>query len=218
MSKFLDAVKAGDAAAVSRLVDEDPALLSTQENGISAVMLALYHGRRDVARLLIDRGAPLSFHDLCAAGDVDRVQAMLGDDRPLLDRRSADGFPPLGLAVFFGNREVAKFLIAEGADVNAAAENAQRVAPVHAAAAVCDHEILTILLDQGADPDARQQNGYTPLHTAAARGDIDMARLLLARGADASARGTDGLSVADVAHKYGQGAFADWWAASGVRR
>ena len=211
MNTFLDAVKAGDAATVHRLLDEDNSLLSSGENGVSAVMLALYHGKRDVARLLIDRGAPLSFHDLCAAGDVDRVRAMLRDDLALLDRRSADGFPPLGLAVFFGNRDVAKFLIDEGADVNASADNPQRVAPVHAAAAVCDHEILSLLLDRGADPNARQQNGYTPLHTAAARGDADMARLLLSHGADPSVQGSDGLSVADVARKYGQSAFAEWW-------
>ena len=211
MNTFLDAVKAGDAATVDRLIDEDRSLLSSHENGVSAVMLALYHGKRDVARLLIDRGAPLSFHDLCAAGDVDRVRAMLRDDPALLDRRSADGFPPLGLAVFFGNRDVAKFLIDEGADVNAAADNPQRVAPVHAAAAVCDHEILTLLLERGADPNARQQNGYTPLHTAAARGDIEMARLLLSHRADPSVQGSDAMSVADVAQKYGQSGFARWW-------
>ena len=216
MDTFLDAVKAGDAATVDRLLTEDRSLLLSHENGVSAVMLALYHGKRDVARMLIDRGAPLSFHDLCAAGDVSRVRAMLRDDPSLLDRRSADGFPPLGLAVFFGNRDVAKFLVDEGADVNAAADNAQSVAPVHAAAAVCDHEILTVLLDRGADPNARQQNGYTALHTAAARGDIDMARLLLRHGADPSVQGSDGLSVPDLARKYGQSGFAQWWESRGA--
>lgn len=212
MREFLDAVKAGDAAEVGRLLDADPRLASiTDEKGVSATLLALYHAKRDIARLLIERGASLSFHDACGAGETERAKQMLGDDPTLLDRRSSDGYPPLGLAIFFGNRDLAKFLIEQGADVDAAADNPQRVAPVHAAAAVCDHEILQMLIERGADANARQQLDYTPLHTAAARGDMKMAKMLLAGGADRDARGSDGSTVADVARKYGQTAFVEWW-------
>lgn len=212
MTGFLDAVKRGDRDEVGRLLDSDPALASSaDERGVSAVSTALYHGRRDIARLLIDRGARLSFHDACAAGETRVVEEMLRRDPALLQKRSIDGFPPLGLAIFFGNRELAKELIEQGADVDAAAENPQRVAPVHAAAAVRDHQTLALLLDRGADPNARQQLGYTPLHTAASRGDVEMAKLLLSRGADPDVKGSDGASVADVARKYGQAAFAEWF-------
>ena len=212
MNEFIDAVKAGDVALVESLIEADRNVLqSTDENGVSAILLALYHGKRDVARLLIDRGAELSFHDACAAGETERARQILRRDPALLNSRSADGYPPLGLAIFFGNRELAKFLIESGADVNAAADNAQRVAPVHAAAAVRDHEILAMLLDRGADPNARQQMDFTALHTAASRGDVEMAILLLERGADAAVRTTDGLSIADIARKYGQSEFFEWW-------
>ena len=211
MSAFIDAVKSGDATEINRLLDADPKLLEAKdEKGVSAILLAMYHGKRDISRLLIARGARLSFHDACATGETERAKEMLLEEPALLDRRSPDGFPPLGLAIFFGNRDLAKFLIARGADVNAVAENAQRVAPVHAASAVCDHEILTMLLDRGADPNARQQMDYTPLHTAASRGDVAMARLLIERGADLQVKGSDGMSVADVARKYGQSAFVEW--------
>ena len=211
MSTFIDAIKSGDAAEVNRLLDADPNLLrAADEKGVSAVLLAMYHGKRDIARLLIARGAYLSFHEACAAGETERAKEMLLADPDLLDRRSVDGYPPLGLAIFFGNRELAKFLIAQGADVAAAAENAQRVAPVHAASAVCDHEILAMLLDRGADPNARQQQGFTAMHTAASRGDIEMAKLLMSRGADATAKTDDGMSVADIARKYGHADFAAW--------
>ena len=211
MSAFIDAVKAGDATEVNRQLDADPKLLRAKdEKGVSAILLAMYHGKRDIARLLVARGADLSFHEACAAGETDRAQEMLKSDPALLDTRSADGYPPLGLAIFFGNRDLAKFLIAHGADVNAAADNAQRVAPVHAASAVCDHELLTMLLDRGADANARQQMDYTPLHTAASRGDVVMAKLLLDRGADPHVKGSDGMSVADIARKYGHPEFAAW--------
>src|SRR5687767_11074016 len=211
MSDFLNALKTGDLATITHLLDSDPTVLGQSENGVSPVLLALYHGQRDIARLLIDRGAPLSFHDACAAGVNDRAKRMLRDDPSLLNRHSSDGYPPLGLAIFFGNRELAKMLVEEGADVNTASANAQRVAPLHAAAAVCDLEMIRILLDRGADPNARQQMDYTPLHTAASRGDIEMAKLLLSYGAARDVRGEDGLSAGDVARQRGKDEFAEWW-------
>lgn len=211
MSDFLDAIKSGDAARAGAMLDADPKLLHRSENGVTPLLTAIYHGKSDIARMLVERGAPLSFGEACAIGDEARVHAMLAEDRSLLDARTADGFPPVGMAIFFGHGALARWLIEQGADVNAAATNAQRVAPLHAAAAVCDRETLRALLARGADPNARQQMDYAPLHGAASRGDIEAAQLLLAHGADPDARGSDGMSVADLARKYGQAAFGEWW-------
>lgn len=209
MSELTDAIKAGDAAKAEALVDADPTLLRDAENGVTPVLLALYHGKNDLARTLATR-AELSFHEAAAMGDLERVRALLDGDASLLDRRSADGFPAVGLAIFFRQPHVARFLIERGADVNASADNAQRVAPLHAAAAVCDRESLQLLLERGADPNAKQQMDYTPLHGAASRGDIEAAKLLLAHGASRDAKGSDGLTPADVARKYGHPQFAEW--------
>jgi uncharacterized protein len=210
MSDLFEAIKAGDAARVSSLVDSDRGLLQATVDDVSPVLMALYHGKRDIAQLLVERGAPLGFAEACAYGDVEKVRVMLESDRSLLDRRSPDGYPPLGLAIFFGQSAIARFLIESGADVNAAAVNVNNVAPVHAAAAVRDIETMRMLLERGADPNARQQRDYTPLHGAASRGDIAMGTLLLAHGADVNARGTDGMTAADVAAKYGHPEFAAW--------
>src|SRR5689334_22779588 len=208
MSEFTDAIKAGDSARVSALIDADPALLSAADNNITPLLLAIYNGKPDIARLLVERGAPVSFGEACALGDEARVKELLTPQT--LNARSADGFPPLGLAIFFGHGALARWLIEQGADVNAPAGNAQRVTPAHAAAAVCDRDTMRALLERGADPNARQQMDYTPLHGAASRGDVEMAKLLLAHGADRNAKATDGMTAADVARKYGKGEFADW--------
>ncbi len=211
MNDLFDAIRRGDAAAVNALVNSDPSLATAREGNVSAVLTALYNGQNDIAVLLVELGASIDFHEACALGKLDRVQQGLASDPSLLDRKSADGFPPVGLAIFFRHPDVAKLLIERGADVNAAAENAQRVAPVHAAAAVCDRDTMRLLLDRGADPNARQQSDVTALHGAASRGDIEMARLLLDRGADRHAKMSDGTSVADLATRYKQPAFADWF-------
>jgi ankyrin repeat protein len=211
MSEFTDAIRAGDAARAVALATADPRLFSETENGVTPLLLALYHGRRDVALALAAADAPVSFCEACALGDEKRVETFLASDPQLVNARSADGFPALGLAAFFGQGALARRLIEAGADVDAASDNATRVAPLHAAAAVCDRETMAALLAKGADPNARQQMDYTPLHTAASRGDIAMAELLLSHGADRGARGSDGLEIEEVARKYGKEDFLAWW-------
>ena len=48
------------------------------------------------------------------------------------------------------------------------------------------------LLEAGADPNVRQQGGYTPLLSAAHADDPELARLLLEHGADRTAAADDG--------------------------
>jgi ankyrin repeat protein len=210
MSEFTEAVKQGDRAKVASLAAADPTLLGTAENNVTPILLAIYHGRIDIAHLLVEHGAPVSFGDAVALGDAERVQSMLTADPALLHSRTPDGFPAAGLAIFFRHGELARRLIELGADVNAAADNAMRVAPVHAAAAVCDRDTMRMLLDRGADPNARQQMDYTALHGAAARGDREMATMLIERGAERDAKGSDGMTPAALARKYGHPDFADW--------
>jgi uncharacterized protein len=210
MSELTEAIQAGDVARVGALLDENPALARIAEKHVTPLLLALYHGKRDVAQLLVERGAPVSFPEACALGDESRVRELLAGDPTLVRSRSADGFPSLGLAIFFGHGALARWLIEKGADVNEPADNAQRVAPLHAAAAVRDHETMRVLLERGADPNVKQQMELTPLHGAASRGDIEMAKLLLENGADRNAHTSDGMTAADIARKYGQDAFAEW--------
>ena len=63
MTELIDAVKAGDVEQVARMLDEDASLLSAKDaNGVSAVLLAMYRGKPEIAQLFIDRGAELDLH------------------------------------------------------------------------------------------------------------------------------------------------------------
>ena len=205
MQELLDAIHKGDAARVAALLDADPTLIEG-----AGLLQSLYRNRNDLVQLFLDRGHHLTFHEAAALGDVDRVREFLDADPSLLDAFGDDGFNALGLAIFFRHPEVARLLIERGADVVAPARNAMKVAPVHAAATQGDREMMQLLLERGADPNARQQMDYTPLHSSANRGDHETARLLVAHGADARAKTSDGKTPADVARERGFHELAAW--------
>lgn len=205
MDELLEAIRSGDAARVAALLDADPSLLDGP-----GLMQSLYRGRHDLVQLFLDRGHRLTFYEAAALGDVARLRELLDADPSLLDAFGDDGFNALGLSIFFQHPEVARLLIERGADVVAPARNAMKVAPVHAAATQGDREMMQLLLERGADPNARQQMDYTPLHSSASRGDHETARLLVARGADARAAASDGKTPADVARERGFNELAAW--------
>ncbi len=189
--RLQQAIAADDAGAAGALVDGDPALLDRGiAGGASAILLALYMGKRDLAQAFAQRKHALAVTEAAALGRSDSLLASLAADPAAANARSGDGFPALGLAVFFGHLQCAALLLGAGADADAAASNPMRVAPIHSACARSDEAqacaLAQLLLAFGANPDARQQAGWTPLHAAAHRDQARLIRLLRDAGADAS--------------------------------
>lgn len=206
---IIAAIKAGNLTAVSTLVDADASLAAAQaEGGVSAVLLAAYYGHRDIAEYLAQR-VELTIFEAAALGKRERVQALLEADPALINTYSADGYPPLGLAAFFGHAEVAHLLLEMGADINAASRNAMRVMPLHAAVANQRADIARDLLAHGALVNATQQDDFTPLHAAAQNGQVEMIRLLMAHGADVNLRLPSGETPVDIALKHNHPQAAD---------
>ena len=63
---------------------------------------------------------------------------------------------------------------------------------LHKAASDGSNDKIAILLDKGADVNAKDMHGITPLHLAVQKGHIDTVKLLLERGADINAKIIDG--------------------------
>src|SRR5262249_38287138 len=102
---LIDAIRKGDAATAAALLDCDRSLLTATAGPASAILLAVYHGRPNIAQLFVDRGAELTFGEAVALGDTARVQAQLAADPSKLHEYTPDGFPPAGLAIFFRHPE-----------------------------------------------------------------------------------------------------------------
>jgi uncharacterized protein len=191
---------AGDDAAAVAMVRDDPELarLRGGDDGLTPVLYAMYRHRFELAKALADAAGALDLAEAAAVDDVAQVRSRLAAGSAV-DDRTPDGFTPLQLAAYFGATSAAVELIGAGADLNSVAENPMRIQPLHAAAAGRHGDVAGLLIDAGADVNARQRHGWTPLHSAAANGDGQLVDRLIAAGADPTATNDDGKTAADVA-------------------
>jgi ankyrin repeat protein len=188
MATIFDSIHAGDVDAVRSAVSQDPTAASARDDkGLSAVRAALYAHHQDVADVLLEAQPTLDVHDATAAGDVDRLTELLDGDAGLVGAWSEDGFTPLHFAAFFSRGNALRLLLDRGADVGAVAKNETKVQPLHSAVAARSMECVAALLVAGADPNARQEGGFTPLMGAEQHEDTGMVRLLVDHGAEESA-------------------------------
>ncbi len=193
---FFDAIRCGDAGAVTALLAQDPSLLSAKnQQSQSPVLFAIYNRQNEIRELLLSRGAVLELHEAAASGDLVRVKELVEHDSSLAKSYSPDGFPVLALAAVFGCLEVAKYLHAKGGDLNAVATNGSGYTALTGAVASGHTDVVKWLLESGVSPNYSYANGYTPLLTAAANGHLEILKALLAHGADLHAKSTDGKSA-----------------------
>jgi uncharacterized protein len=189
MATIFESIKAGDIDAVRAAVKDDPSVAASRDDdGCSAVRAALYVQKQEIADVLLEAKPELDVFDAAAAGDADRLTELLDGDPDLIGTYSEDGYTPLHLAAFFERGTALRLLLDRGADVGAVAKNDMQVQPLHSAVAANSREIVAALLAAGADPNARQQGGFTPLMAAEQNEkEGDMVRLLMDHGAEESA-------------------------------
>src|SRR5205823_6069078 len=133
---------------------------------------------------------------------------LLDADGSLATAYAGDGFPPVALAAYFDQAPAVKVLLEHGPDVHARARNTMEVQPIHAAVAGRSTGAVRLLLESGADANARQHGGWTPLHAAAAHGHVQIVDLLLDAGADPAAANDEGRTAATLADQNGHVALA----------
>ncbi len=86
----------GDLDSVAKMLEEEPALLNAcwdwgggdWETGLGA---AAHMGRRDIAELLLGRGARIDLFAAAMLGKLEIVKAVVEDDPEVVDRKGPHG-------------------------------------------------------------------------------------------------------------------------------
>ncbi|MFD2147343.1 ankyrin repeat domain-containing protein [Mucilaginibacter antarcticus] len=194
----------GDAPALDELLAQNPALATqTTTHNVSPLMLSCYYKKPEVSNVLLKYVGDINLFEAAAVGKFDMVAHLIFNHPDDVNNYAADGFTPLGLACYFGQFEVARYLVLKGADVNLPSDNGFNVFPLHSAAAGNYTDIARMLIDKGAQVNIKQQAGVTPLHSAAQNGNLELLILLLERGADVNVRMEGGKLPADLASAKG---------------
>ena len=216
-AQFFKVIQARDTAAVKRMLAAEPELASARnEKGQSALLLTVYGGNKELCEMLLAQRVPLELHEAAALGQLERVKLLVEYEPSQAKGYSPDGFPVIALAAVFGQLEVAEYLFAKGADVNAVATNGTGYNALTGAVASGHTAIVAWLLANGADPNYRYAAGYSPLLTAAANGHLGIASMLLGNGADLSARTNDGKTALKFAEERGHAEVAEFLRSRGA--
>ncbi len=168
----------GDLEAVQRMLAEEPRLLNARWAAFdeSALEAASHMGWPEIARRLLDAGAPLTICTAAMLGMTDRVAALLDDDPALARTTGAHRIPVLFHAALGGRTEIAELLLARGGGDGLGASLHGAVRPGH-------REMVAWLLEHGADANSPNYEGKTPLQVAEASGHDDIADVLRHAGA-----------------------------------
>ncbi len=209
-SKFFDAVKAGDADLVRRLLQQDPALVNVKgEAGATPLHVAVDAEQEKIVELLLTKNADVNAKN--DDGDTPLLVAVSGDktgSAELLLASKADvnagnleGNTPLHMA---GSKEMAELLETKGGNIEA--RNNDGRTPLHAAVKDDTAEVAEFLLSRNANVNAKDNEGNTPLHLQmepAESGEWikEITELLLANKADVNAKNNEGATPLMIAIK-----------------
>ncbi|HJN14527.1 MAG TPA: ankyrin repeat domain-containing protein, partial [Armatimonadota bacterium] len=208
-----------DLDTVKLLVEHGADCQSKGPGGLAVTDIAARAGNDGIVAYLRERGVPEGVMTSLASGDVEAIADGLNhggdpnervDGDPLIclaaergqagvvklllgrgadpSARDAENGPALMLAVEYGHDEIAEMLIKAGADVNAR-EPEERGTALHQVAAVTDARIATLLLERGANVNAKLRDGTRPLDLAEIQTSDEVEDLLREAGAKPGSKG-----------------------------
>ncbi|HUU18205.1 MAG TPA: ankyrin repeat domain-containing protein [Sedimentisphaerales bacterium] len=223
-STIHQAADAGDLAKVKAFIQEGIDV-NTKVHGCTPLHCAVRYGHKEVAELLIAKGADVNAKDTQGRTPIDlAINQGRKEIAKLLASKSGD--VSLHTAAYIGDLQIVQKFIDGGANVdandrkgqtalhyaakagqiavaklliaNGADVNAGEWTPLQEAA-YCSKDMVEFLIAKGANINA---SGWSPLHSALDAGRFDIVDLLLAKGADANIRDDKGHTPLHIAAWY----------------
>lgn len=156
------AVRNGDIKLMAALVEEGAKLSNTNKYGWKPIHLAAAYGHVSLLAECMTRGVNIEEKLVAPSFKPEkRTNAAAKRGYWAEIRWPHAGARPLHLALEFAHDDVASMLISGAAKVDEADSRGWR--PLHHAAFACRTEMVRLLLQKGATPDARTDDGHTPL-------------------------------------------------------
>jgi ankyrin repeat protein len=124
---LFDAARAGDTAAIGRLIDQGNPVDVRAADQATPLIAAALAGQAEAAKLLIDRGADVmarnsggftALHAAAYSGSLPVVTLLLDNKAVLEDAANKAGVTPVFVAAEMNHPEMVEFLIGKGADVS----------------------------------------------------------------------------------------------------
>ena len=218
-TELSNAVLASDRERVEFLLDKGADINKRNLQGLAPLHGAARQRDSNMMTFLIKRGADLNARD--SDGWTPLAHAAFRNHVPSIDVLAAagadleagpPGFTPLSIALAEGKFYAAKGLLEVGASVNApSGEEALTPLMLIASQLHVDQratslsqgpssvEIANMLIDRGADVNAKSTKGVTPLMVAAAHDNPPLIGVLVQAGAELGAKTPDGQTALEIA-------------------
>ena len=166
---LLLAVEYENVEAVRLLLDRGASPNMADNDGVTPLWMAAGHGNIEIATLLLANKA--NPNTLQAGAILTELDGEIGDkDLKQLGEKSSEksgGMTPLHVAVSYNHTEMAKLLIASGADVTIGDDSGQGQTALWMAAEKGYAHLVTVLHSLGSDCNAATSFGDTAVHVAA---------------------------------------------------
>ncbi|XP_067653192.1 ankyrin-3-like [Haliotis asinina] len=178
---------------------------------MTPVLLAAYHGKKEVFDILVKRGADLSvtdedgdniLHVACRGGNAKIVNYILMQNIVHINSKGDEDMTPVLIAAYHGNNEAFDILVKRGADLSVTDEDGDNI--LHVACRGGNAKIVNYILMQNiVHINSKGDEDMTPVLIAAYHGNNEAFDVLVKRGADLTVIDEDGDNILHVACRGG---------------